>query len=68
MPQHPLELLGGQASPEAPARVLLGSGDELSAETLSEEAIVPQATSIVVVTRLLRFGHAVTIRWPSPAP
>jgi hypothetical protein len=37
MPQ--LELLGRQSAPQTPARFLLGAGDELRAEALSEQAI-----------------------------
>jgi hypothetical protein len=36
VPQHPLELLGGQPATEPPPRVLLGSRDERLTEALVE--------------------------------
>ena len=50
---------------QAPARVLLGAGDELGPQALPEQAIVPQATHILAVRGPVRFGHVVTIMRPT---
>jgi hypothetical protein len=64
-PQNPLELLGGQAPPQAPTRVLLGTRDELRAEAFSEQAIVRQATLIRATRGPVGLAHVSTIMRPT---